>query len=237
MIVSHSRKFIFIHIHKTAGESVTHALAPFLARGDLVLGSTPIGEVRNAYYARRHSLKKHGLATTVRDAYGPRIWEDYFKFSFVRNPYDRARSLYFFYEKVAKRRQSASVINLQYLLPALATRDPLRWPGMTAYLETRSFSGFIRHPNFSTEKIATRTQFSILSDPDRTLMVDFVGRFENLAEDFRTVARRLRLPEATLDRHNASANSRRSAEPMAPEDRDLLYQLYRDDFDAFGYPR
>jgi hypothetical protein len=35
MIISHSRRFVFVHIHETAGESVTEALAPHLKRRDL----------------------------------------------------------------------------------------------------------------------------------------------------------------------------------------------------------
>jgi hypothetical protein len=50
MIISHSRKFIFIHIHKTAGESISEALRPYLSGRDLLLGTSLRGELNNAYY-------------------------------------------------------------------------------------------------------------------------------------------------------------------------------------------
>jgi hypothetical protein len=40
MIVSHTHKFIFVHINKCAGTSVTKALLPYLGENDLVLGFT-----------------------------------------------------------------------------------------------------------------------------------------------------------------------------------------------------
>ena len=36
MIVSHSRRFVFVHLHKTAGTSVKQALRPHLAAGDFM---------------------------------------------------------------------------------------------------------------------------------------------------------------------------------------------------------
>ena len=47
MIICHSRKYVFIHIHKTGGTSVESALEPTLHWNDLLLGSTPFGEVAN----------------------------------------------------------------------------------------------------------------------------------------------------------------------------------------------
>ena len=38
MIISHKHKFIFIHINKCGGSSVTRALMPYLGPNDLVLG-------------------------------------------------------------------------------------------------------------------------------------------------------------------------------------------------------
>ena len=42
MFLSNSRKFIFIHITKAAGTSITHALEKSMGWNDLVIGSTPL---------------------------------------------------------------------------------------------------------------------------------------------------------------------------------------------------
>lgn len=38
MIVSHKHQSIFVHIHKTAGEAFTEALAPYLGPEDFEIG-------------------------------------------------------------------------------------------------------------------------------------------------------------------------------------------------------
>ena len=140
MIISHSRKFVFIHIHKTAGELVSEALLPFLGRGDLLLGTTLRGEIANAWYDRRHGLQKHSGARKVR-AYLGDAWDDYLKFSFVRDPFDRLRSLYFYFERMVERRRRPSLRNALLWLPGTDFRDPLKWPGMRGLSRDRRLLG------------------------------------------------------------------------------------------------
>ncbi len=40
MIISHSRKFIYVHLHKTAGEAITAALGPHLGPADILRDNT-----------------------------------------------------------------------------------------------------------------------------------------------------------------------------------------------------
>jgi Sulfotransferase family len=235
MIISHSRKFVFIHIHKTAGESISEALVPFLAKGDFILGTTLRGELANAWYERRHGLQKHSGVRKVKGYLGD-AWDGYLKFSFVRDPYDRLRSLYFYFERMLAARREKSLKNALLLIPGTDFRDPLKWPGMKPFLETDDFSGFIRHPEFSTKLMGARPQAFQLSDREGNLAVDFVGRFETLAEDFATLAGRLGLEGAGLGHRNASRNRAATADPAEAADRALVAGLYARDYALFGYP-
>jgi len=50
MILSNSKKYIFVHIPKCAGTSITRAIAPSCEWNDIILGSTEFGnEIQNAY--------------------------------------------------------------------------------------------------------------------------------------------------------------------------------------------
>lgn len=235
MIICHSRRYIFIHVHKTAGESVTQALSRRLTRADLTVGTTLGGKVANWLYPKLTPIKKHSAAEAIRDHLGPAVWDAYFKFAFVRDPVDRARSLHGYYAQMARRRDERSLRNLLYALPGSQSRDPARWPTVRAFLETSSFSEFIRHPAFSPRHPGTRPQWKAVCDADGAPLVDFVGRFERLEADFAHVLGRIGLERVALPRRNAS-RAPGAAAPVSPEDRAHLVDIYRRDFELFGYP-
>jgi len=70
MIINHKYQFIFIHIQKTAGTSITNALYN-------------LPETNNLYHS-------HSMINLLDDG----EYVDYFKFCFVRNPFDRLLSWY-----------------------------------------------------------------------------------------------------------------------------------------------
>lgn len=136
-LISHRAQFIFLKTHKTAGTSVEAALEPLCL---------PNGAPAGAHYrdmsvsdagiigARGRSAKSapwrnHMSALAVRRQVGSRIWRRYFKFTVVRNPYDRLVSM-FFSRLTAERRQdvatsfeSARVAFQEWLPNANATRN------------------------------------------------------------------------------------------------------------------
>jgi hypothetical protein len=233
VIICHSRRYIFVHIHKTAGESVTEALSQHLTRADLTVGTTLRGKMANWIYPKVTPIKKHSPAQAVRDYLPAEIWDGYFKFAFVREPVDRARSLYGYYAEMVRRRDQRSLRNVLFALPGSQSRDPARWPAVRAFLETSSFSEFIRHPAFSPRHPGTRPQWESVCDPDGAPLLDFVGRFESLETDFRRVVERIGLDQVSLPRRNAS---RAPGDVASPADRALLEAMYRRDFEMFGYP-
>ena len=81
-MISHTNKFIFIHIPKTGGTSVEAALADY---GKLLQGP---GNFHSIYF-------KHIPATRLQAMMGDE-YENYFKFSIVRNPWDWLVSMYEF---------------------------------------------------------------------------------------------------------------------------------------------
>jgi len=122
MIISHKHKFIFIKTFKTAGTSLEIALSKFCGDEDII---TPIGwrdekirkelgyrgpqnyeKLLSEYtlkdwdrliIKRRKAMKyyNHIPANEIKHKLPSSIWNNYFKFSFERNPWDRMISFYF----------------------------------------------------------------------------------------------------------------------------------------------
>ena len=233
MIISPSRNFAFVHIHKTAGEAVTLALMPYLGPGDLTLGASQAGRIRDLRYRRAHGISKHSPARALRDYAGAEVWAGYFTFAIVRHPYDRARSLYTYLQQMFERRDGVSAKNIAYRMPGLRRADPLGWPGVQAVRETADFSEFIRHPKFRGDP-GSRPQRDMLADADGALLVDFVGHFDRLEADFGVITDRIGLGPVPLPRHNVSAGTTPRA-ALAEADRAVLRDLYAVDFAAFGF--
>lgn len=237
VIISDHRRFIFIHIHKTAGDSITEALKPSLGRSDFIVRTDLQAWLRRyrvgSNDAEFGGLKKHTPALTVKEQLSEDKWENYFKFAFVRNPIGRVLSLYHYAARKAEERQRILPRNAWYLSRPGKKSDPLNWPSVRAFFATDSFSSFIRHPLLDYEG-GMRTQSEFLCDLDGNLLVDFVGRFENLSKDFLHVQKRIDVPSAPLAWSNSSSNSMVEAK-LSPEDTEFLVHKFQADYTRFNY--
>lgn len=231
MIVSHSRRFVFCHVPKAAGESITEALDPHLGWDDIVLGP-PVGDVFTQRYRQRFGLGKHSSAPEIRAVIGEEIWRRYLTFAVVRDPVDRMASLYA-YLGVTKRRADRSRLRRGLPpWPRRTTAHPWLWPEMKAFREAGSFSEFIRHWLLDYGELA-RPQATILGCDDAgTPMVDVVVHHEALDEEFARVVDRIGLPPTPLPHRNRSAGTKPAA---SAADRAFLATRYAADFEAFGY--
>lgn len=235
MIVSHSRRFIFVHLHKTAGESIRASLEPHVAPGDIVIA--PQGGLVGGWLAsrreRRIGLEKHSTASEIRERIGGDVFDSYFKFASVRDPVDRMLSLYRWLGTLEWRVNRRRLRRLLVRLPAFQHLDETRWLAMRARRETSDFSAFIRHPLLQSDQGA-RSQADVLCDSSGRLLVDGVIRFESLEQDFRLVAQRIGIQAIPLAWENRSSDPR-EAEQLSAEDLAYLRERYARDYQLFDF--
>ena len=188
MLISHSHQFIFFHVAKTAGLSLRNALLPYAEEPTKFKIKRPpqvkAGQL-NPFYAVWEALLIHAKASDAQRELPAAIFERYYKFAFVRNPWDWQVSMYHFI---------------------------LNEPTHVKHALVKSLGTFERYLDWVVEtpnpyaKGATKFQKDVITDPDGRLLVDFVGRYETLAQDFAQVCRMLQLtaqlPHINRTRHH-----------------------------------
>lgn len=218
MIISEQYKFIFVHIPKTAGLSVTDAFGKYgRPRGRTLLQSLlrrlPIQESPSAAHFRVHEPASKMIAKLSRP-----VFDQFLSFSVVRNPFDHAVSHYEYMKQFRIK----------------STADKVGRMSFEEYLRYR-----IRPP-FWNDTIFARMpdQSYYLTDKDGKLAVKRLVRFESLNAELEQLSIDLKLPDFALRHVNKTKADRK---PMAsyytPTTLDLVRQIYDRDFDLIGYSR
>lgn len=206
-MISTRHRFIFIHVPKTAGNSVQEILLPF---SDDVKTQTAHQDGTERFgLSGAVTKRKHAMLRDYEDALGPEALSSYAKFCVVRNPWERALSHYF---------------------------SPHRWMAQTAS-GFAPVSPVWDEEQFLSLLGELKPACHYMSDRSGAYRADFVLRFETLAEDFAQAHARLGLPgPAALPHRNRRADSYSLAlYENSPLLADAVAEAMADDVARFGY--
>jgi chondroitin 4-sulfotransferase 11 len=215
--------FVYFVIQKVACTSIKTALLPLFHLDTSPFevtrqnGSRGV-QVHRLFDKSRFQVEKNEFLSRLDEEY-----RDHFKFAFVRNPWDRLVSCYF--EKIddGSRYQDLNP-------PGEEDRFYPRMP----------FAEFVEAVHATPDERANhhfRSQHTTVCDSGGQVMADFVGRFENLREDFALVAERIGAPELELP-HRLKSRTRGERQYRDLYDerlKRLLYERYEKDVETFGY--
>ncbi len=207
MILSHKHRFIFFAIPKTATHALRQALTPHMGPDDwqqqVLFGrqSSPIPEIATITHG-------HISVRQLQANISAEIWESYFKFGFVRDPFDRFVSICFF---------------LNRNNPAFkANAVPCMKRALTS-------------PRFQ-QRILVTPQANLLRNHDGVIGIDAVGRYEELQSSYDEICNRIGIPSTELPRKNQSEHAGYE-DYYDDELRKLVAAFYAKDFEMFSYGR
>jgi hypothetical protein len=205
VLLSESRNFLFVHVQKTAGTSLTellapHALVPSSSRWNKLASDSGLRRDWRRYYFRRHAPLARAERVLPRE-----LFHSLFKFGFVRNPWDRLVSWYSYILEDQEHHRHGRVRGL---------------PDFAAYL--RGEAGKRR-----------RSQWWMLQNSGSKLGVDFVGRFEHLESDIGYVCTRLGIKQP-LSRAKTSRHAPYQTF-YTPTLVDFVAKHWAAEIEAFGY--
>jgi hypothetical protein len=199
-MISHRHRCIFVHVPKTGGKSVLAAFG--------------LPEFGRDYTRRLPHIGRpfgHHPVAVYRDGTA-----GYFSFAFVRNPWDRLVSAFFYLHAGGANAEDAD----------FRDRHLSRFAGrFDRFLD--GLPDLIDHQHF-------RPQTHWLRAPDGRIDLDFIGRFERFADDLTAVAERLDLGMATVAHRNRSSHEGYRAY-YDSRGIDLVASLYAADIETFGY--
>lgn len=148
----------------------------------------------------------HIKALKIKQHLSQDIYNNYFKFAFVRNPWDWQVSLYHFMLQSKNHPQHALISKM------------------------KSFDEYVE---WRVEK-DLELQSDFIFDVDGKLIVDFVGKFENLQEDFDNVCRKISINELPLPVINKSKH-RFYKEYYNEHTKKLIGTAFKKDIETFNY--
>ena len=205
MIVSHAKKFIFFAVPKTGTHAVRELLSSHKGPDDweqqILFGKQflPIPEIAKIQHG-------HISVQQIVPYLDTSIWQDYFKFAIVRNPFDRFISICFFLNRKNP----------------LFLETPLQW--MKSAIKVQRFR----------ERVLVKPQYQQLIDAQGNIAMDYVGRYEVLQDSIDEICQRLQVETTQLQKRNTSEH-KQYREYYDDELKSAVEIFYQEDLTRFNY--
>ena len=206
MLISDSYQFIFVHVRKAAGSSIRDTLEPL----SIVKPTDTWSKIKSRFLKtekdyKKYAFRQHDDINVAKRLMPPELFEAYFKFAFVRNPWERLVSEYEFIRRRPDHGRYSKVIKMDF----------------KSYIVYQS-------------KRYDAHQINMLADKNGNLLMDFIGKFENLYEDWGRVTDKLGIENKQLT-HRKKAGIKDYDSYYDDETRALVSDLWKRDIVAFGY--
>jgi hypothetical protein len=206
-MISDKYKCIHIHIPKCAGTSIDYALH---------------GTVNVIWDEDKKVWVQHLTALEAKKYYASEEqWNDYFKFAIVRNPFDKLVSSYNWLCRCFK---------------PCDFRDRLLFKDFI--FRKGAFKNLL-NPNLIIKKenkyVQIKSSVDFTMDGNDELMIDHVGRFENLKEEWDFICKQLGVKIKLGHRNKHGRDNKHYRDYYNDETREFVTSACKKDLEIFGY--
>ena len=206
MLISHRYKFLFVSVPKTGTVSMLKALHPY---GDVFNTPNPFSPLY--LHNKAEKIKK----LFIENGWN---WDEYFKFGFVRNPWDSLVSQYFYKINFAERQKTNAPYNKLFMLHCKKFK----------YL-CKDFNSAV-----ISNMLTTTNQKNWVFDDKNKNLLNFIGRFENMDQDFKTACEKINLPQIELKRFNRTTHENYKTY-YTEETIKIIEEKFKEDIRIFNY--
>lgn len=233
MLVSHRKRFIYTKTFKTAGTSVEVYFEPYC----MSEGEWKFQHAREQYeseagiigYRGEDSRGKkwfnHMSAKAIRAKLDSSVWDDYFKFCVVRNPFSKLVSAFHYQQEKQKIQNGSVSIQRRVKHPVKMLLYNIKYPNVPSQF---------RHWLAVTELPDDRKVYTL----DGKMCVDFVIKQEELEHGIEFVCQKLDVPFESDKILKLKAGTRRALSLQEYYDDQtiaLVRERYAFEFEHFGY--
>lgn len=160
-----------------------------------------------------HFEDRHKTAQEKIKEMGQARWQKKFTFTIVRNPWDRVVSHYFFRKKTNQTNLRTNPVEFN------------DWVKLV-YLD--------KNPFYYDKPKMFMPQFDWIADESGKILVDYIGRFENLESDFKKICHQLDR-NCHLPHEKKSSGRRNYREYYSGDSSDIVSSIFKKDVEHFGY--
>ncbi|HKJ71471.1 MAG TPA: sulfotransferase family 2 domain-containing protein [Gammaproteobacteria bacterium] len=216
MLYSYRYRFLFVHLAKTGGTSVRTALDRYRWRDPMFYPQIICRRLSDLTRRRMGvRIPRHAKAITAQEMLPKDLFESLFKFAFVRNPWDLQVSSWY---HIARER-----------------------PHLVAGID--DFESFLHwkfddpeRPYHYIVDASTEPQWHSLMDFNGSRIVDFVGHYETLVDDYHEACRRIGLKRPPELPHKRKAEGRSDYRAYYTDRAaEIIDRHFRIDIDNLGY--
>lgn len=169
----------------------------------------------------------HMSLNDIRKYYSLNNLSKYFKFSIVRNPFDRLVSLYhdFYYLREGNKKTFLKIGRNEF------------WPNSIYYKSKGDFNIYcdlLYNSSKWRNEIHHRPQVKNITSYNSNLKLDFIARYEKLNEDWDIIKSKLDI-NIDLIKINSSKRGRNYKNYYNENSKKLVNKIYEEDLDTFKY--